>query len=119
MLFKTSSLIGPALDRAVAKCEDRITADGFFLVHTAKDGDFRSGQPERYSTDCAQGGPIIDREWISTTVGHASVWIAYIERNYADEQRYMQGGPTRLIAAMRCFVASKFGNEVEIPEALL
>ena len=27
-------------------------------------------------------------------------------------------GPTPLIAAMRCYVTSKLGDEVEIPEAL-
>jgi hypothetical protein len=27
-------------------------------------------------------------------------------------------GPTPLIAAMRCYVASKLGDEVEIPEEL-
>jgi hypothetical protein len=31
----------------------------------------------------------------------------------------MQNGPTPLIAAMRCYVASKFGDEVETPEELL
>lgn len=28
-------------------------------------------------------------------------------------------GPTPLIAAMRCFVASKLGDEVEVPDELL
>ncbi len=28
-------------------------------------------------------------------------------------------GPTPLIAAMRCYVASKLGDEVDIPEELL
>jgi len=28
-------------------------------------------------------------------------------------------GPTPLIAAMRCFVASKLGDEVDVPEELL
>lgn len=28
-------------------------------------------------------------------------------------------GPTPLIAAMRCFVASRLGDEIEIPEELL
>lgn len=31
----------------------------------------------------------------------------------------MRYGPTPLIAAMRCYVASKLGDEVEIPEELL
>ena len=28
-------------------------------------------------------------------------------------------GPTALIAAMRCFVASRLGDEVEVPEELV
>ena len=28
-------------------------------------------------------------------------------------------GPTKLIAAMRCYVASKLGDEVDVPEELL
>jgi hypothetical protein len=31
----------------------------------------------------------------------------------------MEYGPTPLIAAMRCYVASKLGDEVEIPAELL
>lgn len=30
----------------------------------------------------------------------------------------IQKGPTPLIAAMRCYVASRLGDEVEIPEEL-
>jgi hypothetical protein len=30
----------------------------------------------------------------------------------------MQHGPTPLIAAMRCYVASKLGDEVEVPKEL-
>ena len=30
----------------------------------------------------------------------------------------MQNGPTPLIAAMRCYVASKLGDEVEVPVEL-
>jgi len=39
------------------------------------------------------------------------VWVASIRG--IDEC-----GPTPLIAAMRCYVASKLGDEVEIPEEL-
>jgi hypothetical protein len=36
-----------------------------------------------------------------------------------DEVRLPRGyGPTPLIAAMRCYVASKLGDEVELPEEL-
>jgi hypothetical protein len=32
--------------------------------------------------------------------------------------RHLQYGNTPLIAAMRCYVASKMGDEIEIPEEL-
>ena len=56
--MKTSDLIGPALDWAVAKCE------GFFggnppISFTDSNDDFY-----RPSIDWAQGGPIIEREGI-------------------------------------------------------
>jgi hypothetical protein len=34
---------------------------------------------------------------------------------YSNEVAY---GPTQLIAAMRCYVASKLGHEVNVPEGL-
>jgi hypothetical protein len=73
----------------------------------------------QFSTDWAQGGPIIEREEISIEYGRAefkSEWIAY-KLGLPDEDN-PQGGPTPLIAAMRCYVASKLGDEVEIPEEL-
>lgn len=63
------------------------------------------------STDWAQGGPIIDRE----SIGLMPSRTAYYER---DGGTYYSYGPTPLIAAMRCFVASKLGDEVEVPEEL-
>jgi len=98
--MKTSELQGFALDWAVAKCEDAWVRDG-------EDDDC----PE-YSTSWAQGGPIIEREKI-TLEWTGEGWNAYIRHDdeYPD-------GPTPLIAAMRCYVASKLGDEVEIPEEL-
>ena len=68
---------------------------------------------QRWSIDWAQGGPIIERDKITIEyTGDPDTWCANIR---ADEEVY---GPTPLIAAMRAFVASKLGNEVEIPEGL-
>jgi hypothetical protein len=36
-----------------------------------------------------------------------------------DAQDIVQSGPTPLTAAMRCYVASKLGDEVEVPDELL
>jgi hypothetical protein len=75
------------------------------------------------STDWAQGGPIIEREGIAVdcerSSGRVSGWVACNEvagdENWDANVHY---GPTPLVAAMRCYVASKLGDEVEIPEEL-
>jgi hypothetical protein len=55
------------------------------------------------------GGPIIEREKIEVRPGSTDgLWFGSIH----DVYMFMEG-PTPLIAAMRCFVASKFGEEVE------
>jgi hypothetical protein len=73
--------------------------------------DFASFEP---SIEWAQGGPIIEQERISV----ASIdphWQASMPSTiYPGEQ----DGPTPLIAAMRCYVASKLGDTVDIPQEL-
>ena len=67
------------------------------------------------STDWAQGGPIIEREVICIGSGmDASTW--YANKGCGQHHRF---GPTPLIAAMRCYVASKLGAEVEVPDELV
>jgi len=95
--MKTAELQGIALDRAVA--------------HALGAPDDGNGLPY-YSTDWAQGGPIIERERIDVLYEHDLRWIAVPQKGI---ESY---GPTPLIAAMRCYVASKLGDEVEIPEGL-
>ena len=81
---------------------------------------FDDNCPE-YSTNWAQGGPIIERERMDIECWdfHSMPWKASMwwddENSSGDIQMY---GPTPLIAAMRCYVTSKLGNEVEIPEEL-
>lgn len=74
------------------------------------------------STDWAQGGPIIEREGIQLS-GWESRWEAKLYWSKAAQggpKRYWNmTGPNPLIAAMRCYVASKLGSEVEVPEELL
>ena len=81
-----------------------------------------------YDIDWSLSGPIADREGIDTvqvfggpegSFAVAQGWCAY-RHTYGgpiNPPRYY--GPTRLIAAMRCRVASKFGDEAEVPEELL
>ena len=103
-------LTGAALDWAVAKCE------GFpdDMINT------KTGRVEvfyfpawRPSTDWAIGGPIIERELV--TVGPNPFGRGFAA-NKKDIDMY---GPTPLIAAMRCFVASKLGDEIKIPDELM
>lgn len=65
-----------------------------------------------YSTDWAQGGPFIEREKIAVLPCPRG-WSARI--GYGG--KYIEG-PAPLVAAMRCYIFSKLGDEVEIPEEL-
>jgi hypothetical protein len=107
--MKTSELEGAALDWAVAKCEEK---DYEYLAA------FKACRQKRnYHIDWAQGGPIIEREKISISYQtNAPLWVAM---NGTGRIKPNMGGPTPLIAAMRCYVASKLGDEVDIPKELL
>lgn len=72
---------------------------------------------KNYSTDWSEGGPIIEREKISVKAQQPE-WAAYIAVCDGLTDRILYG-PTSLIAAMRCFVASKLGDEVDVPEELI
>ena len=69
-----------------------------------------------YSSDWACGGPIIEREGLLVRPQPGYGWDSW--KPSADEPCYSIG-PTPLIAAMRCYVSNRLGNEVEVPEELL
>jgi hypothetical protein len=75
------------------------------------------------STDWAQGGPIIEREGIGLLrVGDRlphQQWDAGETDELPDTLWAVVSGPTPLIAAMRCYVASKLGDNIDIPEELI
>ena len=73
-----------------------------------KDG----GKGLDYSTDWACGGPIIEQDEI-TLHRMTNDWVAVHNPSGGG-----QPGPTPLIAAMRCFVTSRLGEEVEVPDEL-
>jgi hypothetical protein len=99
--MRANKLTGAALDWAVAK------ANGNF-------GDF-GVDGFSPSTDWSQGGPIIEREGISVDrTGLA--WTADLSDSVGGYIEHTESGPTPLIAAMRCYVTSKLGNEIELPE---
>lgn len=139
----TSELTGAALDWAVAKCEGGhigvVNGGVFFDAHD--ENGFTLFEP---STDWAQGGPIIEREKITVLCaegayssklrGYKTYWIAERGHQRASEVYGSQGdnwgtsfqiandemtGPTPLIAAMRCYVASELGDKSEVPKELL
>ena len=122
--IKTSELIGPALDWAVAECEKvrtyvrpyEHTMTGLCILDAdLVDMETDDAQELRYSRDWAQGGPILDRERITIRQWTDMPSIhAYMPHDGAP----WGAGPTPLIAAMRCYVASKLGREVEVPEEL-
>ncbi len=132
MLIKTSEAIGPQLDWLVAKCEgvtltEHIDGNYSWLEHEVT-GNWVTYSP---STDWSQGGPIICREITKVFRNVSGTWSAMILKDVpippedrgtslalTRRAQWNGAGPTPLIAAMRCFCASKLGDEVEIPEEL-
>lgn len=118
--MKTNELTGTALDWAVAKCEGGEglwydTVSTYWVKIKGYDLALKPGWAQSFtpSTDWAQGGPIIEREKIQILPRRAD-WVAV---------RFGPGKPitgqTPLIAAMRCYVESKLGDDIEIPSELL
>jgi hypothetical protein len=79
------------------------------------------------ATNWAQGGPIIEQERIEVRESKGR-WIAMwwadnsgMAKNPAQrfEFNYMTKGPTPLVAAMRAYVASKLGDEIDVPDELV
>jgi hypothetical protein len=126
--MKTSDLQGAALDWAVAKCEGMhvmMSRGGWFVFDSDAYSEFRNDyndsklQMFRPSTNWAQGGPIIEREGMQLNMEDYAEWHATMWWDDTDEKReVLMKGPTPLIAAMRCYVASRLGDEVEVPEEL-
>jgi hypothetical protein len=127
MKVKTANLIDQALDWAVAKAKDLkwflTTPDKYLCVWKICS---LTGEPEGScsydpSTNWAQGGPIVDGMMASGLQLKAT---DRAEPHYKCAASLSQPygfyfGPTPLISAMRCFVASKLGDEVDVPEELV
>jgi hypothetical protein len=115
--MKTSELTGAALDWAVAKCE------GHSLEQYDKNGPWYVGREIvgfslSPSTDWSRGGPIIEREFITIDQKEKSICACIDAPDGHECNDIWANGPTPLIAAMRCYVASRLGDEVELPEEL-
>lgn len=74
----------------------------------------RKGYGYCYSRSWLQGGPIIEREGISLTQ-----FSDYPQWTAKHPHSICYDGNTPLIAAMRCYVASKLGDECDIPDELM
>jgi Protein of unknown function (DUF2591) len=135
----TSNLIREGLDWAVAKAlfGDRVVhektwrqtedshfkgsacdwcPDGKFALLTTNWQGTKASDILPYSTDPVHGHPILEREKMDTSVVPATN-LRMVEM-LVDDKWVRQFGKTLLIAATRCFVASKLGNEIEVPVTL-
>ena len=129
--MKVSELSGVALRWAVAEAEGLKsmvpTPSAVFVLYP----NAVRFVPFRPDVDWGHGGPIIERERISV-VAYAGHWRAtngphVVEESYGfcdydnNKVRTGQGdedGNTPLVAAMRCLVASKLGDEINLPYEL-
>lgn len=127
MKIKTNTLTGKTLDWAVANCEGKVDK-GPYGEPVGIDGELHLyylgttlNATYTPSTNWALGGPIIERE---------KIWLRYLTADDPSKAHWeaisdwfphnvTAAGPTPLIAAMRCFVANKLGDEVEVPEELV
>lgn len=107
MKIKTKDLTGPALDWAVNQIEECCDDPHAPL----------------FSTNWMQAGPIVEREkieWQWLPSSHKAHQYGARKPSLSGLNRtFCMDGPTILIAAMRCYVASQLGDEVEIPDELV
>ena len=129
MKIKTANLIdapldwavGTALNLPVEVCQifqyGKPNGKHYISIgETDKDGAEVDFEP---SEEWAQGGPLIQREEIGIgclgkSAIYANPWLA---ARTEDNTEY--AGPTPLVAACRCFVAARLGDEVYIPDELV
>lgn len=142
--MKTNELTGAALDWAVSVAE----GDKVFRPRLGRPNDWdkeaylKDGSDDRWcvrvqnptlayfvdwqyrpSSSWMEGGPIIEREEIgikrNAPCSAGREWEASPSITAKGAGGKYGYGPTPLIAAMRCFVASKLGDEVEVPKELI
>lgn len=127
--MKTNELIGRDLDKAVAMALDWVNfptdskEHGSVWYHDKEKAPFcRYVNIDSFSpsADWLDGGAIIEQQgiWLrgphdatkldGTVVIHINHWYAH------KDHKYVQKGPTPLIAAMRCLVCSKLGDNVQL-----
>lgn len=101
---KIKDLQGPQLDWAVSMCEN---------YRPTKDYPAPS-----YSTDWTHSGPIIDAMGEHNLLNTFSLGLGSTGCTYVKAGKKIQyDGATMLEAALRCYVASKLGPEIEVPKS--
>ena len=126
MKVKTSNLRGLALNFAVAlangeKPELNMVSHGRTWPGIWLTSGEYAPCPD-YQGEWAAGGPIIEREGLSIRYAQKDArgaWYAVQGPNRFLSPDFEGSGPTPLIAAMRCYVASELGDEVEVPDGLV
>ena len=104
MKLKTSEAEGEVLDRLVAQCEGQV---------------YHGPAWTKYSTDWAQAGPIIEKNRLKMVYfATEQVWRVNRLRYKGLCEPHDMKDASLLVAAMRCYVASKLGEEVEVPDGL-
>jgi len=131
MKLKTEALTGAALDWAVAEAikpyikEPYRFAIGSFGPLFGKGYMYPMWGMRKFSpsTDWSEGGRIIERHEIGTRrnapCSQGREWEASPSITAKGAGGRFGYGPTPLIAAMRCFVASQLGDEIDVPDVLL
>lgn len=139
MRIKTKDLAGEVLDWAVLKAmrpSEEVTIED---LRGRYDGIICVQEPFCPSSGKGQAGAIIESEGIATRRLRSGTWWAIMSTDLGDEhapawseftmkdvprhastsRRQRYEGSTQGVAAMRCFVGFRMGDEVEIPEGLL
>lgn len=136
-IIQTKDLTGAQLDWAVAKCdgvEVGICLGGYLATKRQIEMTPYSCSGYEPSTNWGIGGPIIEREQMTITSpgstvhrhggpnagwGPSGIWGATTWHKGVNGRRSIAHHETSpLIAAMRCYVLSKLGEEVDVPQEL-
>ena len=134
-IVESEALEGKALDWAVATSQNRTITSflggAVWVKSKHEDGTELDGFDFVFNaTNWVHAGPIIESEGIEISVLHdesstsnnrtwSRGWIACYTVNEMEISIHDTQGPTSLIAAMRCFVTSKFGKTIDVPSMLL
>ncbi len=116
----SDDVIAKARGQAQTKVSELTRSQLDYWVARAEGADheraLREAANYRPSENWAQGGPIIERNLIEIAI-LSGEWAACVNAGFPlhnchwiDDDGFEQRGPTQLIAAMRAFVASKFGE---------